>query len=191
MSLGTGAGSLVLVFLLVLFFSRYAILPFAENIERQKRFITDAGHELKTPIASIAASADAAAMEHEGDRWIENIQKQTVRLGRLVNDLVALSRLDEEAPFPEKEDFSLSDAAWEAAEPFAALAQARGKRYAQRIEDDLVLHGDRDSVRQLISILLDNAVRHSDEGGDIRMEVCRKRGRACIQVENRDRKSVV
>lgn len=183
-SLGTGAGSLVLVFLLVLFFSRYAILPFAENIERQKRFITDAGHELKTPIASIAASADAAAMEHEGDRWIENIQKQTVRLGRLVNDLVALSRLDEEAPFPEKEDFSLSDAAWEAAEPFAALAQARGKRYAQRIEDDLVLHGDRDSVRRLISILLDNAVRHSDEGGDIRMEVCRKRGRACIQVEN-------
>ena len=123
-------------------------------------------------------------MEHEGDRWIENIQKQTVRLGRLVNDLVALSRLDEEAPFPEKEDFSLSDAAWEAAEPFAALAQARGKRYAQRIEDGLVLHGDRDSVRQLISILLDNAVRHSDEGGDIRMEVCRKRGRACIQVEN-------
>ena len=54
-----------------------------------------------------------ADLEHEGDRWIENIQKQTVRLGRLVNDLVALSRLDEEAPFPEKEDFSLSDAAWD------------------------------------------------------------------------------
>nr|WP_300816508.1 ATP-binding protein [uncultured Acetatifactor sp.] len=183
-SLGTGAGSLALVFLLVLFFSRYAIRPFAENIKRQKRFITDAGHELKTPIASITASADIAAMEHEGDEWIANIRKQTLRLGRLVNDLVALSRLDEETPFPEKNDFSLSETAWEAAEPFGALAGARGKRFSQHIEEGLMLHGDRDSLRRLISILLDNAVRHSDEGGEIRMDIYRRRGRAYIEVEN-------
>ncbi len=183
-SLGAGIISLFLVFLLVLFFSQYAIRPFVENIERQKRFITDAGHELKTPIASIAASADVAAMEHEGDEWIANIQKQTMRLGRLVNDLVALSRLDEERPFPEMAEFSLSDAAWEVAEPFAALARAREKRYSQLIEEKIVVNGDEDSIRQLISILLDNAVKHSDEGGEICLEIYRKRGRACIQVEN-------
>ncbi len=183
-SLGIGAGSLLVVFLLVMFFSRYAIRPFAENIKRQKRFITDAGHELKTPIASITASADIAAMEHEGDEWIGNIRKQTLRLGRLVNDLVALSRLDEETPFPEKSDFSLSEIAWEAAEPFGALAGARGKRFSQHIEEGLMLHGDRDSLRRLISILLDNAVRHSDEGGEIRMDIYRRRGRAYIEVEN-------
>ncbi len=183
-SLGTGVCSLFLVFLLVLFFSRYAIRPFAENIERQKRFVTDAGHELKTPITSISASADIAAMEHEGDQWIENIQKQTLRLGKLVNDLVALSRLDEENPFQERSSFSLSDAAWEAAEPFELLAKAKGKTYRQKIQENLTFFGDRNSLRQLISILLDNAVKYAADGGDIRMEVCRKRGKICIEVEN-------
>lgn len=183
-SLGTGVGSLLVVFGLIVFFSRYAIRPFAENIERQKRFITDAGHELKTPIASIAASADVAAMEHEGDEWIENIQKQTLRLGRLVNDLVALSRLDEEMPFPEKSEFSLSDAAWEAAEPFAVLAKAQGRQYSQHIEEGMMLHGDRNAILQLMSILLDNAVKYAREGGEIRMEIYRKRRKACIEVEN-------
>ncbi len=153
--------------------------------ERQLvEFFASASHELKTPIASITASADIAAMEHEGDEWIANIRKQTLRLGRLVNDLVALSRLDEETPFPEKNDFSLSETAWEAAEPFGALAGARGKRFSQHIEEGLMLHGDRDSLRRLISILLDNAVRHSDEGGEIRMDIYRRRGRAYIEVEN-------
>ena len=183
-SLGMGAGSLALVFVLVVFFSRYAIRPFAENIERQKRFITDAGHELKTPITSISASADIAAMEYEGDGWIENIRKQTVRLGKLVNDLVALSRLDEETPFPEKSDFSLSDAAWEAAEPFAVLAKAEGKFYCQRIEEGLILRGSRNSIQQLISILLDNAVKYSNARGEISMEIRKKRGKACVEVAN-------
>ena len=71
MSSAIGLGSLFLVFWLVVFFSRYAIRPYIRNMERQKQFITDAGHELKTPITSIATSADIAAMEHEGDEWIE------------------------------------------------------------------------------------------------------------------------
>ncbi|MCI9337662.1 MAG: HAMP domain-containing histidine kinase [Lachnospiraceae bacterium] len=183
-SLGTGTGSLLLVFFLVLYFSGHAVRPFAENMERQKRFITDAGHELKTPITSIAASADIAAMAYEGDEWIENIKKQTLRLGKLVNDLVALSRLDEENPFRERSDFSLSDAAWEAAEPFAVLAKAKGKSYCQKIEENLTFCGDRNSVLQLISILLDNAVKYSGENGEISLEICRKRGKIWIRVEN-------
>lgn len=183
-SFGTGMCSLALVFLLVLLFSRYAIRPFAENIERQKRFVTDAGHELKTPITSIAASADVAVMEHEGDEWIENIRKQTVRLGKLVNDLVTLSRLDEELPFPDKTYFSLSDAAWEASEPFGALAKAEGKSYSQKIEENVILLGDKNSLQQLISILLDNGIKYSGEYGEIRMEIYRKRGKICIEVEN-------
>lgn len=179
-----GLVSLAVVFVLVLLFSGYAIRPYAENIQRQKRFITDAGHELKTPITSISASADIAAMEYEGDEWIENIRKQTVRLGKLVNDLVALSRLDEETPFPEKSDFSLSDAAWEAAEPFAVLAKAEGKFYCQRIEEGLILRGSRNSIQQLISILLDNAVKYSNAGGEISMEIRKKRGKACVEVAN-------
>ncbi len=171
-----GLVSLAVVFVLVLLFSGYAIRPYAENIQRQKRFITDAGHELKTPIASIATSADIAAMEHEGDEWIENIRKQTARLSRLVGDLVALSRLDEEVPFPEMGVFSLNEAAWETAEPFAVLAKAEGKKYCQNVEENLDLNGDRNAIQRMLSILLDNAVKYSDAGGTIRLSVS-QRGR--------------
>ena len=115
-----GIASLLAVFALVVVFSGRAIRPYIRNIERQKRFITDAGHELKTPLTSIATSADIAAMEHGDDEWIANIRKQSARLAKLVGELMTLSRLDEEEPLPEKALFSLSDAAWEIAEPFSA-----------------------------------------------------------------------
>ncbi len=179
-----GILSLFLVFFLVVFFSGYAVRPYVRNMERQKRFITDAGHELKTPITSIATSADIAAMEHEGDEWIANIQKQAARLAKLAGDLVALSRLDEETPFPEKCQFSLSDAAWEAAEPFGVMAKAGGKQYSQNIAENVEFYGERDSVQKMISILLDNGVKYSDAGGRIRLDVYRRRGKVWIEVFN-------
>lgn len=184
LSIAIGIGSILVVFILIIFFSGYAIRPYVKNIERQKRFITDAGHELKTPITSIATSADIAAMEYEGDEWISNIRKQTARLTRLVSDLVALSRLDEEMPFPEKAGFSLSDAAWETAEPFAVLAKANGKRYRQKIEEGLKLYGDREAIQRMISILLDNGIKYSEEGGEISLDIYRRRRKIYIEVFN-------
>ncbi len=183
-SLAIGFSSLLVVFVLVLFFSQYAVRPYMKNMERQKRFITDAGHELKTPITSIATSADIAAMEYEDDEWISNIQKQTARLTRLVSELVALSRMDEEIPFPEKSSFSLSDAAWETAEPFAVRARAEGKRYDQNIGENLTVFGDRNSIQQLISILLDNAVKYVPASGEIWLNLYRRRRKVCIEVSN-------
>lgn len=183
-SLVIGFSSLLVVLILVVFFSRYAVRPYVKNIERQKRFITDAGHELKTPITSIATSADIAAMEYEGDEWISNIQKQTARLTRLVGELVALSRLDEEIPFPEKSTFSLSDVAWETAELFSVRAKAEGKNYCQNIEEQITIYGDCNSIQQMISILLDNAVKYSDVGGEIHLDIYRKRRKVCIKVSN-------
>ena len=84
--------------------------PIAKNIEQQKQFITDASHELKTPLTSIQASLDVIAMEHGEDEWTENIRKQTGRMSKLVSELVTLSKLDEEMPLPNKENFSLSNA---------------------------------------------------------------------------------
>lgn len=180
----TGILSFCVVLVLVLIFSKRAIRPYARNIARQKQFITNASHELKTPITSIATSIDILAMENEENEWINNIQKQITRMTRLVSDLVALSRLDEDMPFPEREKFSLSEAAWEIAEPFAALASAKGKRYIQEIAEDVSLYGNRDAVQKMISILLDNAVKYSDGHGEIRLRVSKKKSRAVIEVEN-------
>ena len=178
------AVTFLLIFGLVIVLSKRAILPFVRNLEIQKQFITDAGHEIKTPLTSIATSADVLAVEHEGNEWVANIQKQSVRLTKLVNNLVTLSRLDEAAPFPDKTVFSLSEAAWETSEPFSSLARANGKNYTQRIEDNLEITGDKTAIQQMISILLDNALRYSDAGGQIQLDVYRKNTHVWIEVFN-------
>ncbi len=119
---------------------RRAIAPYVRNIEQQKRFITAAGHELKTPITAISASADVLDMEIPDNEWVQNIQKQAVRLSSLTAELVELSRLSEEQPFPERAEFSLSDAAWGIAEAFSFSARAAGKRFTSEIAE---AHGGR------------------------------------------------
>ncbi len=177
-------GCLVVVFLLVLLFSRRAIAPYMRNLAMQKQFITNASHELKTPLTAISTSADVLAMEYEDDEWVKNIQSQSVRLSRLISDLVTLSRLDEENPFPERAEFSLSDAVWETAEPFTALARSHSRSYTQNIEDGLTMTGDRAAVQQMVSILLDNANKYTPEGGSISLSARRAGWKNEIAVSN-------
>lgn len=183
-SLIVAAASLLAGFILVAAFSKKAIAPYIRNMELQKQFITDAGHELKTPLTSISASTEVLKMENGENEWLDNIQKQTVRMSRLVKNLVTLSRLDEGMPLPDKTEFSLSDAAWEAAEPFDVRAKAQGKSYSRRIDSGLTMTGDMAAVQQLISILLDNAFKYSDDGGEIRLSVYAQHKNNVIEVYN-------
>ena len=121
-------------------------------------------------------------MESGENEWVQNIQSQSGRLSRLISSLVTLCRLDEENPFPERTEFSLSDAVWEIAEPFSSLAAAKGKEYTQYIEDGITITGDRTAIGQLVSILLDNAIKYSADCGVIRLRVCRSGKRAEIEV---------
>ena len=175
---------LVVVFGLVVLFSLRAIIPYLKNIEAQKQFITNAGHELKTPLTAISTSADVLAMEHAGDEWVHNIQVQSGRLSKLITNLVTLSRLDEEDPFPIRTEFSLSDALWEISEPFVSLARAKGKTYTQDIADGLSVTGDRAAIQQMVSILLDNALKYSPDGGSISLTARRIGKKAEIAVSN-------
>ena len=183
-TLAVAGGSLLLVFALVVLFSGRAIAPYLRNLAAQKQFITNASHELKTPLTAISTSADVLAMESGENEWVKSIQSQSGRLSRLISSLVTLCRLDEENPFPERTEFSLSDAVWEIAEPFSSLAAAKGKEYTQYIEDGITVTGDRTAIGQLVSILLDNAVKYSAERGVIRLHVCRSGKRAEIEVYN-------
>jgi len=175
---------LLLVFLLVLLFSGRAIRPIANNIRRQKQFITDASHELKTPLTSISASADVLSLEYGEDEWVDNIQKQTGRMTKLVSELVTLSRLDEDTPLPNKELFSLSNAAWEIVEVYQPQAKAHGKTFTADIQDGISLFGEKTAVQQMFSVLLDNAIRYSNPDGDIRFSIHKKRNKVRIEVFN-------
>lgn len=183
-TLSIAGACLMVLFGLVVLFSRRAILPYLKNMEAQKQFITNASHELKTPLTAISASADVLAMEHGEDEWVHGIQVQVGRLARLITNLVTLSRLDEENPFPTRAEFSLSDALWEIGEPFISLAQARRKHYTQSIADGLTMNGDRAAIQQMVSILLDNALKYSTDGGSICLTARRAGRKTELSVSN-------
>ena len=177
--------SLLLVFVLVFLLSKRAVKPFMQNLEQQKRFITDVSHELKTPLTSINASLDVIEMEGaEPDEWHENIRNQTNRLTKMVGELVLLSRLNEVNPIPNRETFSLSDVLWEAVETFKAQAKAKGKTFQASISEDIDINGDRAAIQQMLSALLDNAIKYSTDGGEISVSLGRKGSKSELEISN-------
>lgn len=162
---------MLLVFILVVFFSRLAVRPVAESYEKQKRFITDASHEIKTPLAIIDANAEVLELEHGESDWTKSIQHQIRRLNALTEKLVFLSRMDEDGAKLHMAFFSLSDAVLETAQPFEALVAAQGKRLCLEVEADVSYEGDEALIRQLLSLLLDNALKYSDRSGAITLRL--------------------
>lgn len=176
-STGVALAGLIAVFFLLVLTSKRIIRPVAESYEKQKRFITDAGHEIKTPLTIIGADADLAEMECGENEWIGDIKRQTRRLTELTNDLIYLSRMEEEQPKIQTIDFPFSDVVEEMAQSFSALAKTKGKHFTVRIEPMLSCVGDEKALRQLIGILLDNALKYSPEDGQILLAL-EKQGRA-------------
>lgn len=153
-------GSL-LVLLLLIFLSGRIVRPFLENYEKQKQFITDAGHELKTPLTILNADAEILAMDYGENEWVSDIQTQTKRLADLTNDLILLSRMEEEQTQLQMLALPLSDIAEETIAPFQAVARTQDKTLELHIQPMLSMCGDEKSLRKLFSILLDNAVKYS------------------------------
>ena len=184
-SIAVSALGLLAVFLLILAFSGRVVRPVAESYEKQKRFITDAGHEIKTPLAIIEADADVLEMELDGEsEWLSDIRLQTRRLTDLTNDLVYLSRMEERADAAPFVDFPLSDIVDETAQSFHSRAMQKRQTFTGEIERNLTLHGDEKAIRQLVSILLDNAVKYTPEDGVIRLRLARQGKHAALSVWN-------
>ena len=155
------------VFGLILIFSRRAVRPFSENYEKQKQFITDAGHEIKTPLTIIDADAEVLEMELPENEWIQDIRKQTKRLAALTNDLIYLSRLEETRSDFTRIDFPLSDVVTETVHTFQAPAKIQQKQITTQITPLISYCGDEKAIRQLLVILLDNALKYTPENGEI------------------------
>ena len=162
---------LTAVLLLLLILSHRIVHPVAESYEKQKRFITDAGHEPKTPMTIISADADLLEMECGENQWLTDIRRQAQRLTGLTNDLIYLSRMEEEQPRLSFIEFPLSDVAEEMALPFQAPARSQGKEFTVQIQPMLSCTGDEKSIRQLLSILLDNALKYSPAGGELELRL--------------------
>lgn len=175
----------VLISLVVFLLSGKILRPVAESYEKQKRFITDAGHEIKTPLTIINANVDILAMEIGENESLEDIQKQTKRLTVLTNDLVYLARMEEERAPITKIDFPISEIVYDTAESFEALAQTSGKTLKLNIEPFLTLCGDGKAIAQLTSILMDNALKYSPENSTVILNMARQGRYVLLTVTNR------
>lgn len=160
-SVGISVFGLGVVFIMIYFFSGKILKPVSESYEKQKRFITDASHEIKTPLTIIDANTEVIEMMEGENEWTSSTRKQVARLTSLTEKLVFLSRMDEEATKLEMLEFSLSDAILDTAEPFKAVAGTKGKKLTIDVTDKILYTGDEKTIRQLISILLDNAIKYS------------------------------
>ncbi len=176
-------GSLV-VLLLVILFSKRAVRPTAESYEKQKQFITDANHELKTPLTLIRTNLDILEAENGPNEWLSDVREETERMTELVNRLVLLTRMDEDRSPLDLRPFSLSEAASEVAASFAPALQRAGKSLVTEIAPAVAYTGDEGAIRQLLSILLDNAVKYSDAGSWVRVTLTGGR-HPTLTVDNR------
>ena len=169
-SIGISIVGILVVFILVFFFSKSVVKPMAESYEKQKRFITDASHEIKTPLTIIDANTEILEMTDGENEWTTSIRKQVKRLTALTEKLVFLARMDEENAKPEMLDFDMSEAVLDMAEPFASVAETHGKTLELNVSPNIICRGDEKLIRQLISLLLDNAIKYSPDGGIIRLD---------------------
>lgn len=160
-SVGVSLLGFLAVFTLVLFWSKKIFKPVADSYEKQKRFITDASHEIKTPLTIIDANTEVIEMVNGESEWTQNTRDQVKRLTSLTNQMVALSRLDENPEPKEMTEFNLSDVAYEVIDHFVALSEVTGKKINMEIQDGITYKGDENSIRQLISILVDNAMKYA------------------------------
>lgn len=178
------------VFILVVIFSRRIVNPIAESYEKQKEFITNAGHEIKTPLAIINADAEVIEIENGENEWINDIKTQTKRLAALTNDLIFLARMEENNNKLNFINFPISDKVSDIAKPFSVIAKTEGKTYGIDIEENLDFKGDENSINKLTSILIDNAFKYSPPGGSIFVSLKKLKNNIVMRVENFTDKSL-
>lgn len=181
-SLLIGLISLLAIFLLVLFFSKKLMRPFEENIKRQQQFVTDAGHEIKTPLSIISANNDVQELTDGPNEWTQSTKRQVQRLSELIESLLNFARASENEISKEVVDFTtmLTDSATS----FELLSSNKHVNFEKEITDDVSVYGDRQSLEKLISILLDNANKYVSENGSIHLLLTKNKRYMFLSVRN-------
>ena len=178
----TAAGSLIVLPFAAYWAAGAIVRPLEENDRRQKQFISDAGHELKTPIAVISTNAELLSRQTGNSEWLDNIRYENDRMGKLVREMLDLSRAESTGPVMEQLD--LSRLVEGEALPFESVAFENGRELVCDIEKDISIKGDRLRLCQAVSILLDNAVQHSLPGAKIELTLKKEHHSAVLRVSN-------
>lgn len=177
-----GGLAMLALFFLASYLAKKIVQPLEISYQKQKQFISDAGHELKTPVSVVSANAELLSRELGPNQWLANIQYENERMGMLVGQLLELARTENVTPVMESLDFSRLIGG--EALPFESVVFEKGLSLQYKITRQILVQGNSPQLKQLTSILLDNAIRHSKPGGEILLTLENKRNYACLIVTN-------
>ena len=177
-----GGVAVIAVFVVSVFLARRIVSPLEESFKKQKQFISDAGHELKTPVSVVSTNAELLSREIGENRWLSNIQYENERMGSLVKQLLELARMENVTPIAEQIDFSRLVSG--ELLPFESVAFEHGLALKADIADGIFVNGDASRLKQLVSILIDNAIRHSENGKEVALSLKAEHGFAKLSVVN-------
>ncbi|MDE6520119.1 MAG: HAMP domain-containing histidine kinase [Ruminococcus sp.] len=166
------------------FLSGLIVRPLKDTFEKQKQFISDASHELKTPLTVISANADVLAGEIGDNKWLNYIQDQTERMNVLVNDLLSLTRLENKSSNFIQKEFNLSSAITNTALPFECQAFELNRNFVINIDENIFVFGSEQHIKQMAGIFIDNALKYSKDGGTVRVSLTKEDGKAVLSVYN-------
>jgi signal transduction histidine kinase len=176
--------SLVFSIFIAWLLSIWAVKPVRQSFEKQRRFVGDASHELKTPLSVISTNMDVLVSEIGENKWTEYIQHEIVRMSNLVKDLLYLAKSDDGKDNYQMTEFDLSRCVMSVALPFESIIFDSGKSFNINIQENLFIFGISQRIEQLVAILLDNALKYSNDGGEIRLELKSIGSKKVISVYN-------
>lgn len=171
------------VFILLVLISKKVIAPIQQSYQKQKQFITDASHELKTPLAIIRSNTDVLELENGDSKWTKNIQNQVDRLTSLVNSLVVFSRM-EEKDTAEKVKFNLSESLHARIDDFEELASFQKKHIIADVDNNIYYRGEKQAIVQLMDILLENAIKYATKETNINVTLKKNKKYAMMKISN-------
>lgn len=158
---------ILMITVLFWFLSRRIVKPFEENSRMQKQFITDASHELKTPIAIISANAEVLAYKNGESEWLNNITSQVTRMSELVGELLTLNRLEEVDEISDIEPVNLTEMTQAVCADFEEVFRSKNVRTNYEIQPDVTINGNTDQLKRLVSVLVENASKYTSEDGEL------------------------
>ena len=177
--------SLIIIYIIAKKISKFIVQPVEETFEKQKQFISDASHELKTPLAVIEANADVLEGEVGKNKWMDYIQNEIQSMDKLINELLLLTKIENVDNIQERKIFDVSKETEMTISMFESMAYERNVKLSSKIQENIMVNGNKEDIEHILSTLIDNAIKHSEENGEIKVFLEKQKNDIILSVSNK------
>lgn len=176
--------SIIVIYIIAKKVSKIIVKPVEETFEKQKQFISDASHELKTPLAVIEANADVLENELGTNKWINYIQNEVNSMNKLINELLLLAKMENIDNVKEYKQLNLSKEVEIILSMFESMAYEKQVNIKSKIAENIIMNGNKEDIEHIVSILMDNAIKHTEEKKEVMVELKKERNAIILEVKN-------